>query len=78
MDGYWRQPELTAETLVDGWLHTGDIGVRGDDGFITLVDRKKDMIVSGGFNVSAKSKTSSVSIRRCPRLPLSGTRREVG
>lgn len=51
MDGYWRQPELTAETIVDGWLRTGDIGVRGDDGFITLVDRKKDMIVSGGFNV---------------------------
>ena len=51
MDGYWRQPELTAETLAGGWLHTGDIGVRGDDGFITLVDRKKDMIVSGGFNV---------------------------
>ncbi|HBU74823.1 MAG TPA: acyl-CoA synthetase, partial [Acidimicrobiaceae bacterium] len=35
----------------DGWLHTGDIGVRSNDGFITLVDRKKDMIVSGGFNV---------------------------
>jgi fatty-acyl-CoA synthase len=51
MDGYWKQPELTAQTIVDGWLHTGDIGVVSPDGFLTLVDRKKDMIVSGGFNV---------------------------
>ncbi|MEY2975858.1 MAG: hypothetical protein RIR49_2278 [Actinomycetota bacterium] len=51
MDGYWKQPELTAQTIVDGWLHTGDIGVLSPDGFLTLVDRKKDMIVSGGFNV---------------------------
>ena len=75
MDGYWRQPELTAETLVDGWLHTGDIGVRGNDGFITLVDRKKDMIVSGGFNVfpreiedviSEHSAVSSVAVIGAP------------
>jgi fatty-acyl-CoA synthase len=51
MDGYWKQPELTAATLVDGWLHTGDIGVRDEDGLFYIVDRKKDMIVSGGFNV---------------------------
>ena len=51
MDGYWKQPELTAETLIDGWLRTGDIGVWSDDGYLTLVDRKKDMVVSGGFNV---------------------------
>ena len=51
MDGYWKQPEMTAETLVDGWLRTGDIGVWSDDGYLTLVDRKKDMVVSGGFNV---------------------------
>ena len=51
MDGYWKQPELTAATLADGWLHTGDIGVRDGDGFFYVVDRKKDMIVSGGFNV---------------------------
>lgn len=51
MQGYWKQPELTAETLADGWLHTGDIAVWTADGFFTLVDRKKDMIVSGGFNV---------------------------
>ncbi len=51
MQGYWKQPELTAETLAGGWLHTGDIAVWTADGFFTLVDRKKDMIVSGGFNV---------------------------
>ena len=51
MDGYWNQPELTAETIIDGWVHTGDMATRDENGFLTIVDRKKDMIVSGGFNV---------------------------
>ncbi len=51
MAGYWKQPELTDTTLAGGWLRTGDVAVRGDDGFYTIVDRKKDMIVSGGFNI---------------------------
>jgi fatty-acyl-CoA synthase len=51
MDGYWNQPELTAETLRDGWVHTGDMASSDDEGFLTIVDRKKDMIVSGGFNL---------------------------
>lgn len=51
MLGYWNQAELTADTLQGGWLHTGDIAVWTADSFFTLVDRKKDMIVSGGFNV---------------------------
>src|SRR5262245_36402213 len=51
MQGYWKQPELTASTLAGGWLHTGDIGARDEDGFFYIVDRKKDMIISGGFNV---------------------------
>ena len=49
--GYWREPELTAETLIDGWLHTGDLARVDERGFIYIVDRKKDMVVSGGFNV---------------------------
>ena len=49
--GYWRRPEETAEAFVDGWFLTGDIGHMAPDGMFTLVDRKKDMIISGGFNV---------------------------
>jgi len=51
MQGYLNRPEATAEAIVDGWLHTGDIGKRDGDGFIYILDRKKDMIVRGGFNV---------------------------
>ncbi|MCG5262471.1 AMP-dependent synthetase [Cupriavidus gilardii] len=49
--GYWGEPELTREVLIDGWLHTGDLARVDEEGFIYLVDRKKDMIISGGFNV---------------------------
>jgi len=48
MPGYYKQPELTARTIRNGWLHSGDLGYLGDDGFVFLVDRKKDMIISGG------------------------------
>lgn len=51
MRGYWNRPDETAEALAGDWLHTGDMGRADDDGFITIVDRRKDMIVSGGFNV---------------------------
>ena len=51
MLGYWRQPELTAKAVRGGWLHTGDGGYMDEDGFIFVVDRMKDMIVSGGENV---------------------------
>ncbi len=51
MRGYWRQPELTADVLRGGWMHTGDAGYLDDDGYLYVVDRLKDMIVSGGENV---------------------------
>ena len=49
--GYWNRPEETAQVLRDGWLHTGDIAVRDEDGFFYLVDRKRDLIIVSGFNV---------------------------
>lgn len=51
MSGYWRQPDKTARTLRGGWLHTGDIGHVDDDGFLYLLDRRNDVIISGGYNV---------------------------
>ena len=51
MQGYWNRPEETAKTVVDGWLNTGDIATVDDQGFFTIVDRKKDMILVSGFNV---------------------------
>ncbi|GAA1539964.1 long-chain acyl-CoA synthetase [Microbacterium ginsengiterrae] len=51
--GYWNRPEETAATLLEGgWLRTGDLVVQDDDGFVTVVDRKKELIITGGFNVS--------------------------
>jgi len=51
MKGYWQNPEASAETLRNGWLHTGDVGAFDGDGFLTLKDRSKDMIISGGTNI---------------------------
>jgi acyl-CoA synthetase (AMP-forming)/AMP-acid ligase II len=48
---YWNRPEETAKTFRGGWLHTGDIGMMDKDGFFYLLDRKNDMLISGGFNV---------------------------
>jgi long-chain acyl-CoA synthetase len=51
MSGYWRNPEASAKALAGGWLHTGDVGALDADGFLTLMDRSKDLIISGGSNI---------------------------
>ena len=51
MPGYWNNPNATAQTLRDGWLYTGDMGALDADGFLTLKDRSKDVIISGGSNI---------------------------
>jgi acyl-CoA synthetase (AMP-forming)/AMP-acid ligase II len=53
LEGYWQQPEETERALADGWFHTGDGGEIGDDGYLTIMDRKKDVIITGGENVSS-------------------------
>ncbi|SNR60269.1 Acyl-CoA synthetase (AMP-forming)/AMP-acid ligase II [Haloechinothrix alba] len=53
LEGYWRQPEETEKVLGDGWFHTGDGGVLDDEGYLTISDRKKDVIITGGENVSS-------------------------
>ncbi|MBU2511892.1 AMP-binding protein [bacterium] len=51
MSGYYKNPDATADTIKEGWLYTGDIATKDEQGFIYIVDRKKDMIISGGFNI---------------------------
>ena len=61
MLGYWQLPDLSAETIRDGWLHTGDGCYLDEDGFLFVVDRVKDMIVSGGENVYSSEVESAIS-----------------
>ena len=53
LEGYWEQPDATSDAIVDGWFHTGDGGYLDDEGYLTISDRKKDVIISGGENVSS-------------------------
>ncbi len=54
MKGYWKNPEASAETLRGGWLHTGDLGIMDDKGYVYILDRAKDMIISGGENIYSR------------------------
>jgi long-chain acyl-CoA synthetase len=54
MQGYWNRPDATEEALKGGWLHSGDIGYKCDEGFVRITDRKKDLIIKGGENISAR------------------------
>jgi long-chain acyl-CoA synthetase len=60
MKGYWNKPEATADAFLGGRFHTGDIGFIDADGYVTLVDRKKDMILSGGFNVFPRNSEEAI------------------
>jgi fatty-acyl-CoA synthase len=51
MRGYWQQPDKTAEVLIDGWMHTGDLAVMDEAGYLNIVGRSKDMVIRGGENV---------------------------
>ncbi|HVL37609.1 MAG TPA: AMP-binding protein, partial [Burkholderiales bacterium] len=62
MAGYWRKPEATTAVLKDGWYHTGDMGSLDEQGYLTLVDRKKDMIITGGENVYSVEVESVLSL----------------
>ncbi len=62
MAGYWNRPELTAEAIRNGWMHTGDIGFIDADGYVTVADRLKDMIISGGENVYSQEVEQHLSM----------------
>jgi len=74
MRGYWKQPDATARAIVDGWLHTGDIGRFDDQGYLYIVDRKKDMIISGGENIASREVEEAVlghpAVRDCAVIGL--------
>jgi len=61
MDGYYRDPEATRNVMTDGWLHTGDMAVWDDENYIHIVDRKKDIIISGGENISSIEVEKAIS-----------------
>ena len=74
MKGYWAKPEETAKAIRNGWFHTGDMARQDTDGFYFIVDRKKDMIIRGGYNVyPARSRKCSTSIPPSLRPPFSAS-----
>jgi len=66
MQGYWNNPSETAGQLRDGWLHTGDIAQADEDGYLFIVDRKKDMIIAGGFNIYPREVDEV--LYQCPKV----------
>ncbi len=62
-EGYYRDPDATAEAISDGWLRTGDVGYLGSDGYLRLIDRKKDLVIVGGFNVSPAEVEAAILAR---------------
>ncbi len=74
MAGYWRQPEATAEAFAGGWFHTGDLAVIDANRYITIVDRKKEIIVSGGENISSleveKALLAHPAVYECAVIPV--------
>ncbi|MFO1305030.1 MAG: AMP-binding protein [Burkholderiales bacterium] len=67
MQGYWNNPEASASTLAGGWLHTGDLGCLDEDGFLTLKDRSKDLIISGGSNIYPREVEEVLLAHPCVR-----------
>ena len=61
MKGYWKRPEITADVLRGGWMHTGDIGMFDEGGYLYILDRKKDMIKPGGENVYSPEVESMIA-----------------
>ncbi len=68
MKGYYKRPEATAEAFKNGWFHSGDIGIMDDEGFVTIVDRKKDMILRGGYNVYPRELEEVLMTHECVSL----------
>ena len=87
MKGYWNRAEATEETIRDGWLHTGDMGKVDEDGYFFIVDRKKDLIIRGGYNVYPReieevlyehpAVREAAVRRRAPRRVRRGDRRRA-
>ncbi len=77
--GYWNAAEQTAEAFRDGWFHSGDLGVMTEDGYLSVVDPKKDMIKTGGENVASREvEDPSTSSSRSPRSRSSASRTRTG
>src|SRR5262249_60375647 len=74
MEGYWKLPDETDRVMRNGWFHTGDMAVVDDEGYFLIVDRKKDIIISGGENISSieveKAVYSHLSVLECAVIPV--------